>query len=431
MKILVIQCAALGFEFWEERKSATFWNDLKPRPAKTVFPAVTCSVQASFRTAAPPSEHGMVANGFFDPVLRKAMFWEQSSKLYSGARIWESFRSGGGSVGQICWQQSLGTDSDLILSPAPIHKHHGGMIQDFFAKPADLYHNLVAEVGRKFKLQSYWGPLASEASTKWIADATIELLKSGGAADLQLVYLPHLDYELQKTGPRSEKAAAAFATLESALSALISEAKTAGYEILLFGDYAMGSAKGAAYPNKILRDAGIMHTRNIAGMAYPDLYTSKAFALCDHQTAFLHFQEDATPAEIAETAKLFDGVEGVRQVLTKESPGEGPAAFADHPRSGSIILEADEGFWFAYPWWEDKREAPDYATHVDIHNKPGYDPCELFAALWPPFSVSMDTSKIGGTHGDPRDPVLLASSFDLGDADSIISTAAALKAILS
>jgi len=429
-KILVVQCAALGFEFWDARKSASFWNGLSVRPAETVFPAVTCSVQASFRTAAEPAEHGMVANGFFDPVLRKAMFWEQSSRLFSGTRIWEDFRARGGSVGQICWQQSLGPESDIILSPAPIHKHHGGMIQDFFAKPAELYRELVGLVGRSFKLQSYWGPLASSASTKWIADATIELLRSGKAADLQLVYLPHLDYELQKTGPESPKADAEFAVLEAALDAVLAEAKKAGYQTILFGDYAMEPAKGVVYPNKILAEAGFFRTRSVKGMLYPDLFTSKAFALCDHQAAFIHLDENVSDAETAEIAGLFENVEGVGQVLTKKSPGESPAAFIDNPRAGRVVLEADVGFWFAYPWWNDKSEAPDYATHIDIHNKPGYDPCELFAALWPPFSVSLDTSKVGGTHGNPRKPVLLASSLDLGNATSIVSAAAALKNIL-
>jgi len=261
MKILVIQCAALGFEFWESRKSASFWNDLAPRAVETIFPAVTCPVQASFRTAASPSSHGMVANGFFDATLRKAMFWEQSSRLYSGERIWDGFRASGGTVGQLCWQQSLGPDSDLILSPAPIHKHHGGMIQDFFAKPADLYHNLVKKVGRKFKLQSYWGPLTSVASTRWIADAAVELLRSGEAADLQLVYLPHLDYELQKTGPDSEKARQAFEILEPILSALVAEAKKAGYEVVLFGDYAMERTKGVVYPNRMLAKSMVIWRR--------------------------------------------------------------------------------------------------------------------------------------------------------------------------
>ncbi len=425
MKLLVVQCAALGSAFWKRWKSASFWNDLEVRDAKTVFPAVTCPAQASFRTASDPAKHGMVANGFFDPVLHKAFFWEQSSGLYSGKRIWEDFRRGGGTVGQICWQQSLGTDSDLVLSPAPIHKHHGGMIQDFYARPATLYKDLVASIGRSFKLQSYWGPLTSAASTKWIADATVELLETGRAADLQLTYLPHLDYELQKNGPDSPKANAAFQMLEDALAELLAAAKKAGYETLIFGDYAMGPAENVVYPNKILRKAEAFRARNVSGMLYPDLYSSAAFALCDHQVAHIHLDAKADPAEIA---GLFKGIAGIRSVLTKDEPGDAPVAYIDNPRAGEVILEADDGCWFAYPWWDAKAEAPDYATHVDIHNKPGFDPCELFAALWPPFSVSTDASRVGGTHGDPRPPIVLASSFDLPDnVDSIVSAAAAVK----
>ena len=59
---------------------------------------------------------------------------------------------------------------------------------------------------------------------------------------------------------------------------------------------------------------------------------------------------------------------------------------------------AEQDAWFAYPWWTDPREAPDYASHVDIHSKPGYDPCELFWGRWP-FSVSTDANRIRGSHG--------------------------------
>jgi hypothetical protein len=47
---------------------------------------------------------------------------------------------------------------------------------------------------------------------------------------------------------------------------------------------------------------------------------------------------------------------------------------------------AAEDAWFAYPYWLDDRMAPDFARTVDIHRKPGYDPCELFfdpRRFWP------------------------------------------------
>jgi hypothetical protein len=51
----------------------------------------------------------------------------------------------------------------------------------------------------------------------------------------------------------------------------------------------------------------------------------------------------------------------------------------DHPRSGELIAIAQRNAWFTYYYWLDDRHAPDFARTVDIHRKPGYDPCELFA----------------------------------------------------
>ena len=63
------------------------------------------------------------------------------------------------------------------------------------------------------------------------------------------------------------------------------------------------------------------------------------------------------------------------------------------------MLVAEDGAWFAYPWFE-KKEAPDYASHVDIHNKPGYDPVELhfdFATK----SIPLNATFVKGSHGAP------------------------------
>ncbi|NOY75614.1 MAG: alkaline phosphatase family protein [Kiritimatiellaeota bacterium] len=435
MRILILQLAAMGYELWRKSPKAAFWKDLKTSAIDTVFPALTCPVQASFRTGATPENHGMIANGIFDRRLRKPMFWEQSSALYAGKRIWEEFRSGGGTVGQICWQQSLGPDSDLILSPGPIHKHHGGMIQDFHSRPSSLYSDLCRKTGKKFKLHSYWGPLASSASTKWITAASIDLLNTGRAADLQLVYLPHLDYELQKSGPKGKKIPAELAVLDECVSKIVAAARKNGYEIVIFGDYAIESAETALFPNQKLLEKGSFSVRNVKGMLYPDIHSSRAFAMVDHKIAHIYVPN---PDDIEKTAETFRGEPGVRNVLTKNQSddrsvsNEPPrTAYIDHPNSGEIILEAEQGCWFAYHWWSRKSEMPDYATHVDIHNKPGFDPCELFASLWPPMSISTDAAKIGGTHGSTDKPVLLASSFDLGNPANLADLGRTVKNLLA
>ena len=71
------------------------WDGLTFRACRSIFPALTCPVQASLRTGAPPSQHGMVANGCFFRDLMKPMFWEQSSRLVQGPRVWDDLRTQG------------------------------------------------------------------------------------------------------------------------------------------------------------------------------------------------------------------------------------------------------------------------------------------------------------------------------------------------
>ena len=385
-KLLVVDIAAFG------------WNLVRHlpefRPAQSVWPAITCVAQASFRTAAAPQGHGIVANGLFFKDLTKVLFWEQSATLVEGPRIWERFRARGGKVGLMFWQQSMGENVDLIVTPAPIHKHSGGMIQACYTQPASLEARLNEAVGRPFNLMNYWGPLASYKSSDWIVDAVISVMGAPDIApDLLLSYIPHLDYDLQRHGPESEEAAKALDVLLGYLTRLKAACNDFGYDWIFVGDYAMEPVKrGAIFPNRALREAGLFHVRDIRRMAYTDLFTSPAFAVVDHQIAHVYCRD----AQAIESAKAcLQELPGVAAVLAR---GEQAQRGIAHHRSGDLVLAAENGAWFAYPWF-DKKEAPDYAGHVDIHNKPGYDPCELFFG-WPPGSVSFDTSKIHGAHGN-------------------------------
>lgn len=406
-KLLVVQVAALGAEFLSHHRQKLELADIKFKPIQTVFPAVTCTVQASFRTGQLPNEHGMVGNGFFSRELRKPMFWEQSSNLINGDRIWDRFRENGGTVGMVFWQQSLGTRADVILSPAPIHKHHGGIIQDLYSRPAELHWHLTSKIGRSFNLADYWGPKASIKSSEWIVEATRQVMESP-SPDLLLTYLPHLDYELQRSGPRSNQSAQTLEELNSLLKRLLSHAKSCDYQFVIFGDYAMHEVRRPIFPNRILLQEGYLRTRRVKAMLYPDFHTSSAFAVVDHQIAHVITSDEETKEEVE---KLFGIQEGVSDVLRDTKKRE---YRIDHPRAGDLVLVSEPDSWFAYPWWEQSEAAPEYASHVDIHNKPGYDPCELFWGLWP-ISVCSDASRICGSHGlaGPDNRVVYGSSFDL------------------
>ncbi|HPB11825.1 MAG TPA: alkaline phosphatase family protein [Kiritimatiellia bacterium] len=391
-KMLVIQVAAFG-HVWAARHGVRAVAGLPLRPLAPVFPALTCTAQASLRTGLAPAAHGMVANGLFDPLLRRAAFWEQSCVLVQGPRIWQTFRDRGGTVGLTFFQQSLGEPVDLLCSPAPIHTHGGGMIMGCYGWPDGVEARLAAHAGGAFRLSQYWGPLASVKSSEWIADAVAGLLAEPDAPDLLFTYLPGLDYDLQRFGPDHPRSLRALAAVHAELERLFAVAAANGYEAAAFGDYAMTPVTGApVFPNRALCEAGLMVVRKVRGMHYPDFHQSRAFALADHQVAPVAVLD---PSALPRTAEVLGGLDGVAQVLDKA----GQAALGvDHPRAGDLLLVASPGRWFAYPWWSDARVAPDYAGHVDIHNKPGYDPCELFFGR-SPFRICQDPTRIRGTHG--------------------------------
>lgn len=425
-RLLIVDVAALGWEL--VRQHGLEVKGLDFAPAETVFPAVTCTVQASFRTARPPAEHGMIANGLYFPALRKVMFWEQSAGLVVGERIWSGVRGRRGKAGVLFWQQSMGEDADVLLTPAPIHKHHGGMIQDCYGRPEWLYREMRGSLDEPFKLQWYWGPLAGARAGDWIVRAVSFVLGDPRLApDVCLAYLPTLDYDLQRAGPGSEKAAKAVEALREQLDYLLSAADRTGYEVIVFGDYAIAEVtRPAVRPNLALRDAGLFHTRTVGGRLYPDFHTSRAFAVADHEIAHVYVADEA---DVEPARQVLANTPGIAEVLDAGGLAE---RGADHPNAGQLLLVAEDGGWLAYPWWTRKKQAPDFATHVDIHNKPGFDPCELFFG-WPPMSVSQDTARVRGTHGraGAERRVAWASTCPLGgEPASLLDLAGMVRTLL-
>ncbi len=389
-KLFVLLAAAAGYDLLV-RHGVTQLGGLPLRPIAPVFPALTCPAQATLRTALLPEAHGVTLNGFYDTRIRETAFWEQSSALVSGERIWTAARRHGARVGMYFFQQSLGEDADEIVSPAPIHTHGGGLIMATYQKPEGL-------LSRKnpVPLWRYWGPLASPKVGYSIEVAIAERLIADDAPDVVFAYLPTLDYDLQRYGVSSPKTRQSVEIFTAQVEGLRLLARVKGYEFLLVGDYAITEVTAEpVYLNRLLAREGLFATREIKGMRYPDFHQSRAFALCDHQVALVYAQP-----EVAERVKALVAQQpGVARIL----PPMGEEAF---------IAEAQAGTWFAYPWWEHSREAPDYATHVDIHNKPGFDPCELFFGKTP-FTISLDATRVKGTHGRADAPVALATTLPI------------------
>ncbi len=387
--LLSIECAGLGYEIIARQPQFAPLTGLEYAPLTSVFPALTCTAQATFRSGESPLQHKVVCNGHFDRQTKRVDFWNQSAGLVQGGRIWDSLRQRGGRVALLFQQQSLGDSNDFGLSPAPVHRHHGGMIQACYSRPPELEIELEQAIGRKFDLQRYWGPRSGRESSRWISQATIWLLQNR-RPEFLATYLPHLDYCQQKLGPYHPAVSVELLFLGELLRTLLAAAQTLGYEVVIWGDYGISPARQVIYPNRLLRSEGLFAVRRVGrSSTYPNLYDSRAFALVDHQVAHLYVPE---AHDIEVVRDLFTDYPGVESVLEPSAVGL-PA-----DTSGELVLTAMPGTWFAYPWWEKAKEAPDYASHVDIHNKIGFDPCELFWKI-PFLSTSWDASQPKGTHG--------------------------------
>ena len=390
MKHIVAMAAGLGCDLLDGN-SALESAGLSFKPTRSAFPAVTCTAQATFRTAAEPSVHGMTSNGFFSRELRRPFFWEQSSALVHGPRVWDAARASGAKVGMYFWQQSLGESVDYVISPAPIHKHGGGMIMRNYTKPSDMGDALDRACGT-FPLHRYWGPLASPKVGRAVLENFFKMSEAH-SPDYALLYLPTLDYAAQRSGPSSRASRDALKEFLSQLATLAEFASARNVDLTVCGDYSIAPVdRPPAFPNMTLRRAGLFNVRPVGPRTYPDFNTSAAFAMCDHEIAHV-FVRDGDP-DIA--ARAMRALEETGEYESVAMRADQPWA---HPSGGELLLIAKKGSWCAYPWWTDPREAPDYATHIDIHNKPGYDPCELFfGRLFPP-GTCQDWSRVKGSHG--------------------------------
>ncbi|WP_328531716.1 alkaline phosphatase family protein [Nocardioides sp. NBC_00368] len=393
----------------------------------TVLPAVTCSVQSTFLTGALPRDHGIVGNGWFFRDLGEVLLWRQHNALVRGEKLWDVVRRRrpGAKVANICWWYAMGADVDTTVTPRPAYHADGKKSPDCWTWPPSLHDELTEALG-PFPLFTYWGPTASIKSSAWIVEAARKVMPDH---DLTLVYVPHLDYDLQRFGPDSPQAVQAARDVDATLAPLLDDAEAAGVRVVLLSEYGITAASRPVDINRLLRREGLLHVHHNATGELLDPWTSRAFAVADHQIAHVYIKD---PADLERVRDLLAGLDGVAEVLDRT----GQAAYGlDHERAGELVVVAEPDAWFTYYYWLDDANAPDFARGVEIHKKPGYDPAELFldpedrwvklraaatlarktAGLRYAMSVvPLDPAPVSGSHGrlpdDPRHgPVLVCS----------------------
>ena len=376
------------------------------------FPAVTCPVQANMTTGKRPREHGVVANGFYWRDQRRVEMWTAWNDCILQPQIWDILHDRERSITSAAWfpLHSKGSGADYICTPAPVHNADGSESPWCFTRPDTLYDELQTKFGH-FPLHHFWGPIAGIQSSAWIVASAVYTAQKY-RPNFFYIYLPHLDYAAQKAGPDSKAAKQALSELDAELEKLIAGLNSAYGETPLWivaSEYAIVPVDDVVYPNRILREAGLLKVSAAEDGELLDLAGSKAWALVDHQFSHV-FVQDSDPKTVKRVSRLFDKQPGIAEVLSAESLGE---YGLDHARSGDVVLVSEPNSWQAYYWWLEDANAPRFARSVDIHRKPGYDPVELFFDARSK-SIPLNAKLVKGSHGAPvRTPaqrgVLLSS----------------------
>jgi predicted AlkP superfamily pyrophosphatase or phosphodiesterase len=412
------------------------------RTLDTVTPAVTTTVQSTFVTGALPREHGIVANGWYFRDLSEVWLWRQSNRLVAAEKVWDTARrrDPAFTCAKLFWWYNMYSSADWSVTPRPMYPADGRKLPDIYTDPSPLREELNAALG-EFPLFRFWGPGADIVSSEWIARCALHMRKQYRPT-LTLVYLPHLDYNLQRLGPADPAILADVTRVDALCGELIDAAERDGDRVIVLSEYGITAVNRPIHINRALREAGLIRIREELGLELLDAGACKAFAVADHQIAHIYVQD---PALIPQVRALVQALPGVEQVLDEDGKR---AIGLDHPRSGELVAIAQADSWFTWYYFLDEARAPDFARTVDIHRKPGYDPVELFldpALRFPKLRIasklarkalgmrylmdviSLDATLVKGSHGRPTDrpedgPLLISSDPQLLPAGHIPAT---------
>jgi predicted AlkP superfamily pyrophosphatase or phosphodiesterase len=409
---------------------------------KPVLPAVTCTAQSTYLTGLPPSGHGSVANGWYDRTLAEHHFWKQSNHVVHGEKLWEKCRAvrPGFTCAKLFWWYNMYSTADWSITPRPMYPADGRKVFDVYTHPLSIRDEIKRDLG-PFPFPAFWGPMAGIASSEWIARSA-GWIEERHQPDLSLVYLPHLDYNLQRLGPDDPRIAEDCRAIDALVGRLMDFYARRGVRTLALSEYGITRVKRSIALNRVFRAKGWITVKDELGLELLDCGASKVFAIADHQIAHIYVNDVSLLGAVRATV---ESVDGVARVLGGE---EKRAAGLDHERSGDLIAFSAEDAWFTYYYWDNDRKAPDFARCVDIHRKYGYDPVELFldpAISAPKLKVALkllkkklgfrtlmdviplDPSLVKGSHGtlplnSDEWPVLIGTGANGGDA-SIEATA--------
>ncbi len=403
------------------------------------FPAMTCTAQSSMVTGTSPAQHGVVANGWYDRENSEVRFWKQSNHIVKGEKLWDVLRREipGFTCAKLFWWYNMHSSVDFSITPRPIYPADGRKIFDIHTQPMEMREEIKKDLG-PFPFQAFWGPAAGIASSEWIA-ASAKWVEEKHSPTLSLVYLPHLDYPLQKDGPLAANIPGELRKIDSLITDLIDYYESRSIRVLVLSEYGISAVTRPIHLNRLFREKGWIQVKDELGLETLDCGASRAFAVADHQVAHIYINDASIRNEVRDLLEKTPGVDEVRS--NEELWGKGIGS----ERGGDFVAVSAADAWFTYYFWMDDSVAPDYARTIDIHRKPGYDPCELFidpSIAFPKLRIAkfllkkklglrglldiipLDASLVKGSHGrdhtpDDERPVILGAKREVATAEDV------------
>jgi len=408
-------------------------------PHRPAFPAVTCTAQSSIVTGTTPRDHGIVGNGWYDRESAEVRFWKQSNHLVHGEKLWDTLRREipGFTCAKVFWWYNMHATVDFSVTPRPLYPADGRKVFDVHTQPMSLRDDLKRDLG-PFPFPAFWGPAAGIASSEWIA-ASAKWIEQHHSPTLSLVYLPHLDYPLQKDGPLAANLPADLAAIDRVAGDLIDFFESRGVTVALLSEYGISPVSRPIHPNRLFRQQGWLSLKDELGRETLDVGGCKVFAVADHQVAHVYLNDRSLLRRVRSLLEETPGIDEVRTAGEMWRDGIGTQ------RAGDLVAIAAPDAWFTYYYWENDALAPDYARTIDIHRKPGYDPCELFidpALSLPKLRIAkfllqkklglrallevipLDASLVKGSHGrdvvpDDERPVWIGPAAPVASAEDL------------
>lgn len=392
----------------------TFANEGNCTSIQPAFPAVTCTAQSSYLTGLLPTQHGIVGNGWYDRDLSEVHFWKQSNRLVAAPKLWDKLRAldPAFTCAQLFWWYNMYADVDYSITPRPLYPADGRKIFDIYTGPLSLRAEIKKDLG-EFPFTQFWGPMAGIGSSRWIADSA-RWIETKFHPTLNLVYLPHLDYNLQRLGPNHPKIGDDLRQIDELVGGLIDFFHAQSVQVAVVSEYGITEVDAPIHLNRLFRRHGWLAIKDELGLEMLDCGASKVFAVADHQVAHIYLNDLSLESKVRTALEAEPGIEHLLDHEAQTKWG------IRHRRSGDLIAVAKPRAWFTYYYWQDDAVAPDFARTIDIHRKVGYDPAELFIdpqLRWPRLRIAMyllrkklglrgllsviplDASLVRGSHG--------------------------------